>query len=111
MHLGTTRNLSAVQEDLHDLARLARAVRPLQPTVSTTGLRADRRRLLCRASSTALQRSGTLVRFIHLAPMGTTATAQRVVLGEGRCSRRAFFSNTYHPCLGSRRLLPYSAAV
>src|SRR3984893_2937724 len=41
--------------------------------------------------------------------MGTTATAQRVVLGEGRSSRRALFADAYHPCLGSGRALPYSA--
>ena len=41
--------------------------------------------------------------------MGTTATAQRVVLGEGRSQRRALFADTHHPCLGSGRALPYSA--
>src|SRR5712692_8796653 len=41
--------------------------------------------------------------------MGTTATAQRVVLGEGRNSSRALFADTHHPCLGSERALPYSA--
>jgi DNA primase len=41
--------------------------------------------------------------------MGATATAQRVVLGEGRRSRRALFVVTHHPCLGSGRALPYSA--
>src|SRR6266481_200937 len=41
--------------------------------------------------------------------MGTTATDQRVVLGEGVCSRRALFADTHHPCLGSSRVLPYSA--
>jgi hypothetical protein len=41
--------------------------------------------------------------------MGTTATAQCVVLGEGRSSRRALFADTHHPCLGSGRSLPYSA--
>jgi len=40
--------------------------------------------------------------------MGTTATAQRVVLGEGRSSRRALSAGTHHPCLGSGRSLPYS---
>src|ERR1700687_2075949 len=109
MHLGTARNLSAVQEDLHDLARLARALRGLQPTVSTTGPPAGRRRLLCRASSTALQRSGTLARFIHLARMGATATHQLVVLDQSRTQRPAPFANTHHRCLGSGRVLPYSA--
>ena len=41
--------------------------------------------------------------------MGTTSLAQRVVLGEGRSHRRAFSAGTHHPCLGSRRGLPYSA--
>src|SRR5260221_8138303 len=41
--------------------------------------------------------------------MGTTATGQRVVLGQGRSSRRALFASTHHPCLGSGRALPYSA--
>ena len=41
--------------------------------------------------------------------MGTTATAQRVVLGADRSSRRALFASTHHPCLGSGRALPYSA--
>ena len=41
--------------------------------------------------------------------MGTTATAQRVVLGEGRNPRRALFADTHHPCLGSGHALPYSA--
>ena len=41
--------------------------------------------------------------------MGTAAPAQRVVLGEGRSSRRKLFADTHHPCLGSGRTLPYSA--
>jgi DNA primase len=41
--------------------------------------------------------------------MGTTATVERVVLGEGRTSRRALFADTHHPCLGSDCALPYSA--
>jgi DNA primase len=41
--------------------------------------------------------------------MGTAATAQRVVLGEGWSSRRALFGDTHHSCLGSGRALPYSA--
>src|SRR5258708_9513401 len=41
--------------------------------------------------------------------MGTTATGQRVVWGQGRSSRRALFASTHHPCLGSGRALPYSA--
>ena len=41
--------------------------------------------------------------------MGATATAQRVVLGEGRSSWRALFTDTHHSCLGSGRALPYSA--
>jgi DNA primase len=41
--------------------------------------------------------------------MGTTAIAQRVVLGEGRRSRRELFAGAHHPCLGSGRALPYSA--
>jgi len=43
MHLGAARNLSAMQEDLHDLARLAGAFWALQPAVSAAGLYADRR--------------------------------------------------------------------
>src|SRR5712691_11196172 len=42
--------------------------------------------------------------------MGPAATAERVVLGECRNSRRAFFAYTHHPCLGSECALPYSAA-
>jgi DNA primase len=42
--------------------------------------------------------------------MGSTSTAQRVVLGEGWCSKRALFAVTHHPCLGSWRALQYSAA-
>src|SRR5438046_343496 len=41
--------------------------------------------------------------------MGTTATAQRVVLGAGRSFRRALFASTHHCCLGPERALPYSA--
>src|SRR5712691_1500176 len=41
--------------------------------------------------------------------MGPAATAERVVLGECRSSRRAFFAVTHHPCLGSECALPYSA--
>src|SRR5580658_7305765 len=41
--------------------------------------------------------------------MGTPATAQRVLLAEPQSSMRALSSNTHHPCLGSRRGLPYSA--
>src|SRR5258708_6179588 len=46
---------------------------------------------------------------MHSAPMGATATVERVVLGEGRSPRRALFADTHHPCLGSGRALPYSA--
>jgi DNA primase len=41
--------------------------------------------------------------------MGKAAAAQHVVLDDGQRSRRAFFAGTHHPCLGSRRGLPYSA--
>src|ERR1700674_4854925 len=41
--------------------------------------------------------------------MGATSPAQRVLLGEGWSYRRALFPGTHHPCLGSRRRLPYSA--
>src|SRR5713226_9994797 len=41
--------------------------------------------------------------------MGSTATAERVVLGAGRSSRRALFADPHHPCLGSGCALPYSA--
>jgi DNA primase len=50
-----------------------------------------------------------LARSIDRAPMGTTATAERVVLGEVWRSKRALFSVAHHPCLGSGRCLPYSA--
>src|SRR5258708_15074546 len=99
MRLGTAGNLSAVPEAFHDLARLASAVRALQPALSTTGLPADRRRLLRRSSRTALQRSGTLARFIHLAPMGTTAADQLVVLDPARTPRPALSADPPYPCL------------
>jgi DNA primase len=41
--------------------------------------------------------------------MGMAATAQRVVLGENRHSGRALPAEIHHPCLGSGRVLPYSA--
>src|SRR5438876_701472 len=41
--------------------------------------------------------------------MGTTSAAQPMVLADGRGSRRVFFADTHHRCLGSRRALPYSA--
>src|SRR6478672_2081559 len=41
--------------------------------------------------------------------MGTASPAQRMPLDEGGSSRPALFACTYHPCLGSRRRLPYSA--
>src|SRR5712692_427461 len=46
MHLGATRNLSPVQQDLHDLTRLASTVRALQPAVSTAVLRSVSRQAL-----------------------------------------------------------------
>src|SRR4030081_763755 len=42
--------------------------------------------------------------------MGTTATDQLVVLDQGRTQRPAPSANTHHRCLGSGRVLPYSAA-
>jgi DNA primase len=41
--------------------------------------------------------------------MGTTAAAQRLLLGEGRSRRRALFTSAHHRCLGFPRGLPYSA--
>src|SRR5450759_982372 len=41
--------------------------------------------------------------------MGTAPPAQRVPLGEGRSRRPTLFTGAHHPCLGSRRSLPYSA--
>ena len=41
--------------------------------------------------------------------MGTTATAQHVLLAEGGGDRRTVFVDTHHPCLRSQRGLPYSA--
>ena len=41
--------------------------------------------------------------------MGAPATAQRLLLGEGRSHRRTLFTNAHHRCLGSHRGLPYSA--
>ena len=46
---------------------------------------------------------------LHRAPMGTAATAQPVVLAQGRRHRLVLSADTHHPCLGSRRDLPYSA--
>src|SRR5713226_4449407 len=40
--------------------------------------------------------------------MGTTATTQRVVLGQGRSSKRVLSADAHHRCLGSQRGLPYS---
>src|SRR5713101_5336506 len=42
--------------------------------------------------------------------MGTTASAECVLLGAGRSWRHAFFADTHHPCLGSECAVPYSAA-
>ena len=44
------------------------------------------------------------------APMGLAPVAQCLVLAQRRNSRAALFAGTHHPCLGSRRSLPYSAA-
>ena len=41
--------------------------------------------------------------------MGTAALAQSRLLAKGGHPRREFFSLAHHPCLGSRRTLPYSA--
>jgi DNA primase len=41
--------------------------------------------------------------------MGTTATTQRVVLGQDRCSKRILSADAHHRCLGSQCGLPYSA--
>jgi DNA primase len=41
--------------------------------------------------------------------MGTTAPAQRVLLGEDWRHWRVFFARAHHRCLGSERALPYSA--
>jgi hypothetical protein len=89
--LGAARNLSAVQKDLHDFARLVNAIDALQFALSTAGLRADCLWRFCRASSTALQRSVSLARFIHRAPMGPPSTAQHMVLGEASAESRVFF--------------------
>lgn len=42
--------------------------------------------------------------------MGLSPPAQRRLLADGRWNHRSFFVFTHHPCLGSRRCLPYSAA-
>src|SRR5580698_10629167 len=41
--------------------------------------------------------------------MGTSAPAQRALLGEGRRDRRLLFADAHHRCLGSGSALPYSA--
>jgi DNA primase len=41
--------------------------------------------------------------------MGTPSTAQHLVLVEIRNARRSFSAGTHHRCLGSTRILPYSA--
>src|SRR4249920_1696216 len=41
--------------------------------------------------------------------MGTTSTAQRLLLGKGGSLRRLLFTNAHHCCLGSQHCLPYSA--
>src|ERR1017187_9763717 len=109
MHLGAARILSAVREDFHDLARLACSSRALQPSLPAAVLRADRRRRFCRASCTALQGFHTLARSLHCAPVGSTATDQRVVLDQDRSQRPALSADTHHRRLGSGRALPYSA--
>src|ERR1039458_9605161 len=71
MDLGAARNLSAVREDLHDLARLAGAVRALQPALSAAVLRTHRRRRFCRTSTphckdpTRLPDASTVRRWAH----------------------------------------------
>src|SRR5580704_14639511 len=109
MHLGATRNLCAVREDFHDFARLAGSSRPLQPSLPTAILRANRRRRFCRASYTPLQGFNALARSLHRAPVGSTAPAQRVVLDQDRSQRPALSADTHHRRLGSQRALPYSA--
>jgi hypothetical protein len=42
--------------------------------------------------------------------MGAAPVGQLVVLGQGWSLKRALFSATHHPCLGSWRALQYSAA-
>ena len=108
-HLGTTRNLSSMRQDVYDLARVAGAFRAFHLALPTTGLRIHRRRRLHRASRAALQRSVAFSRSIHPAPLGSTSTAQRVLLGASRGHRRAPSTGTHHRCLGSGRALPYSA--
>jgi DNA primase len=41
--------------------------------------------------------------------MGTPSITQYLVLAEGWDPRRAVSTGTHHPCLGSQRILPYSA--
>jgi len=70
---------------------LAGAFGALQHALSTTGLWAHRRRRSGGAGSAALQRSGALAGFVHSAPVGTPATVQLVLLGEGWRHRRPLF--------------------
>ena len=98
-----------MREDFHDFARLAGSSRALQPSLPAAVLRAARCRRFCRASCTALQGFYALARSFRGAPVGSTATDQRVVLDQDRSPRSAFSANTHHPCLGSQRALPYSA--
>jgi len=107
--MGAAWILSAVQEDIYDLAGLGVALRTIHCAVPAGVLRKNQCGQLSRTSSGALQKSDTLARSIDRAPMGASAASHLVVLDAGRNSRRAFVAVAHHPRLGSGRPLPYSA--
>jgi len=102
LDLGAARNLSSVQPDLYDLARLAGAFGAFQRALPAVGLWEHRRGCFRGAGRASLQGSVALAWSIHSAPMGTTSPAQRVVLADGWSHRGAPFTGTHHRCLGSQ---------
>ena len=105
LDLGSARSLPPVWRNLHHPSLLVVAIRPVQPSMSTTSLGAELqswRRL--GTSRSAVQRSQPIPRSSNVAALGLSQTAEPMLQCEGLLVLLAwladFLARAHHPCLG-----------
>jgi DNA primase len=113
LHLGATRPVPAVQEDFHGIAHLGAAVWPVHLLLSAAGLGIELPVQRLGAIRPSLQGSQSIAGSSNASPVDLPEAGEPLLLGQDRARHYSIvrlIHCTYHPCLGLRGCLPYSAS-